>query len=247
VALSAQRLVVVKSGAFWPGKRVHVDCVDYPPAVQPLPWQSAVAALAQWLESKGGKKPALHIVLSGRFVRWQLLPWRPELTQPDELAAYAALRFRETFGPVAGDWQVVLSPQPPGKAVLACAVDTALMAALRTTCESAGARLAAVTPDFATAFDRWRHVLDKKAAWFGLVEPDGVTLGLLRDGHWLGLRTQRVNAHWREVLPGLMTQIGIAAGVAETALPLYLVGEGAPPAPVAGLAVTWLQPKVQGQ
>jgi len=247
VALSSQRLVVAQSGAFWSDKPGACDCVDDLPDAPSQPWQPAVAALVQWLGTKRGRKPALQVVLSGRFVRWQLLPWRAELTRPDELAAYAALRFRETFGAVAGDWQLMLSPRPPGKAVLACAVDVALMQALRTTCESVGAKLAAVTPYFAAAFDHWRGELGNKAAWFGLIESDCVSLGLLRDGDWMGLRTQRISGHWCDVLPGLMAQIGIAAGLAETALPLYLVGEGEPPTPAVGLTFTWLQPKVPAQ
>jgi len=250
VALSAHQLAVAKPAALWPGKFVNFDTVEFAGgASSPLspPWQPAVAALAQWLATKAGKKPALRVVLSGRFVRWQLLSWRSEISRPEELAAYAALRFRETFGPVADEWQVMFSPQPPGKAVLACAVDSALLEALRTTCKDAGASLTTVSPYFAGAFDHWRHVVGNKTAWFGLIEPDCVSLGLLRDGDWLGLRTQRVNAHWRDALPGMMAQIGISSGVADATLPLYLVGEGVPPTASAGPAFTWLQPKALAQ
>ena len=245
VALSAERLIVAKSAGLWPGKLAVCDSINCAPQDQAEPWRAAVSALAQWLAKKGGSKPTLHIVLSGRFVRWQLLPWRPEVTRPKELATYASLRFRETFGKTADDWQVLHSPQPPGKAVPACAVDAALMEALRTTCETAGARLAAVTPYFSCAFDRWCNVLDKKAAWFGLIESDCVSLGLLRDGNWIGLRTQRVDEDWCDVVPGMMAQIGIAAGLAETSPPLYLVGDGEPPPPALGLSFAWLQPKAQ--
>ena len=245
VALSAQRLIVAKAAGLWPGKLAVCDSINCAPGLQAEPWRPAVTALAQWLAEKGGRKPTLRIVLSGRLVRWQLLPWRPEVTQPKELATYALLRFRETFGKAADDWQVLHSLQPPGKAVPACAVDAALMEALRTTCEAAGARLATVTPYFSCAFDRWRDVLDKKAAWFGLIETDCVSLGLLREDNWTGLRSQRVDEDWRDVLPGMMAQIGIAAGLAEASPPLYLAGDSELPAPAVGLPFTWLQPKAQ--
>lgn len=245
VGLAVQRVVVARPAGLWPGRPPACDAIDCAPGPQSEPWRPAVDALARWLAEKGGPRPTLHVVLTGRFVRWQLLPWRPELTRPHELAAYAALRFRDTFGKAADDWQVLHSPQPPGRAVPACAVDAALMAALRGTCESAGARLAAVTPYFAAAFDRWRGVLSKKSVWFGLVEPDCVSLGLLRDGTWIGLRTQRADADWRAVLPGMMAQTGIAAGLAEVSTPLYLAGEGEPPRSDAGLPFAWLQPRAQ--
>lgn len=243
VALSAERLAVAKAAAFWPGKFGEFDAVELDSGTQSTSWQPAVAALAAWLASNVGRKPALHIVLSGRFVRWQLLPWRPEISRPDELATYAALRFRETFGQVVDSWEIMLSPQPPGKATLACAIDAALLDALRTTCRGSGAQLAAVSPYFAVAFDRWQHVLGKKTAWFGLVESDCVTLALLRDGDWVGLRTQRVDANGCAALPAMMAQIGICADVAVAALPLYLVGDAGNPVAIDGLAVTWLEPK----
>ncbi len=185
----------------------------------------------------------MRVVLSGRFVRWHCLPWQPDIAQPDEQLAYASLRFRETFGGVAEDWQLALSPQPPGQSVVACAVDGALIEALNTTCKNSGARLDRVSPYFACAYDHWRHVMGRKESWFGLIESECVSLGLLRNGHWMGLRTQRVNAHWHDVVRGLMAQIGISAGISDPALPLYLVGDGEPPAPTDGLDFTWLQPK----
>jgi hypothetical protein len=246
--LSAQRLLLAKPAGVWPGRPAACHRIGCAPGVEGgEPWRPAVTALAQWLAENGGRKPALHIVLSGRFVRWQLLPWRAELSHPKELAAYASLRFRETFGKPAEDWQVLHSPQPPGMTVPACAVDAALLAALRSTCDTAGAGLVAVTPYFAAAFDRWRRVLGKKTLWFGLIEADCVSLGLLRNGHWLGLRSQRADADWREALPGMMAQLGVSAGLSEASPPLYLAGSGEPPAPVAGLAFTWLQPKAQAQ
>jgi len=224
----------------------NIHCEPDAAGLQGEPWQQAVTALAQWLSEKGGKKPTLHVALAGRFVRWQLLPWQAEVTRPKELGAYAALRFHETFGKTACDWQVMHSPQPPGQTVPACAVDAALIAALRSTCDVAGARLATVVPHYACAFDRWRHALNKPSAWFGLIEPDCVSLGLLQGGRWLGLRSQRVDAHWREALPGMMAQMGIAVGLTEAAVPLYLTGNGDAPQPVPALDFTWLASQAHG-
>lgn len=240
VDLSAQRLTLARSA-----KSVAVETISLASGAAgevDAPWQAAVAALAQWLATTKQKKPTLHVVLSGRFVRWQLLPWQAELGHPDELAAYAALRFREAYGKVADDWQVLHAPQPPGETVPACAVDSELVVALRATCEKAGATLAVVTPSFAAAFDRWHSTLNKKAVWFGLIESDGVSLGLLRGGHWIALRSQRVEQNWRDALPGMMAQMGIAGGVTDAHVPLYLAGGTGVDMPVADAAFTWLPP-----
>ncbi|MDO9165315.1 MAG: hypothetical protein Q7U13_04340 [Rhodoferax sp.] len=245
VGLTAQGLIHAKTAGLWWSQVVACERIDSMAVADEEPWRPAVTALARLLAAQRPGKTKLHIVLSGRFVRWQLLPWRPELTQARELSAYASLRFRETFGKAAQDWQVLHAPQAPGKAVPACAVDTALMEALRSTCETGGASLAAVTPYFASAFDRWRGNLNGKTAWFGLIEPDCLSLGLLHDGNWMGLHTQRLDGDWRHVLPGMMAQIGISAGLTETAPPLYLAGSGEAPLPDPVLAFAWLRPKAQ--
>lgn len=253
VGFSAQRLVLAETDGMWPGKTSGYDSIYCAEETYPEPWRPAVAALARLFSERGEGKPALRIVLSGRFSRWQLLPWCAAVTRPDEQAAYAALRFRETFGKVAESWQIAHAPQPPGMTVPACAIDTALLQALHSTCADAGAQLVAVTPYFASAFDRWRTALKGskgKMAWFGLIEPDGLSLGLLREGNWIGLRTQRCDGEgdaWRDMLPGMMAQISIPAGFDEAAVPLYLAGSSEPPAPAEDMPFTWLQPKASAE
>lgn len=243
VGLGAQRLSFCQSASWWPSKDTACGSTSWAPATQGESWQPALVALAQLLATPQGAQASVHVVLSGSFVRWQLLPWRPELSQASELATYAALRFRDVFGRAADDWQVFHSAQPPGKTVPACAVDAALMTALHNTCEAAGARLASVTPYFASAFDHWRKALGERTAWFGLIESDCLSLALLQGGDWLGLRAQRHDEDWRDLLPGVMAEMGIVANLSDARVPLFLVGEGTPPAPPPGLSFTWLHPK----
>lgn len=241
VGLSAQRLVLADAGG-WMRKAGAGERIDCAPLSGSAPWQPAVSALAQKLAGRKGRRPALHVVLSGRFARWQLLPWRAGLTRPQELAAYAQLRFRETYGKAAEGWRVQAAPQPPGRCVPACAVDAALVEALQAAAGAAHARLVSVTPYYAAAFDRWRGRLKGGPAWFGVAEDDCLTLGLVRGDDWLGLRAQRLDGDWREALPGLMAQIGIAAGVDAAALPLHLAGECEAPAPEGAPPFSWFAP-----
>ena len=251
IGLSTQRLVFAETQKMWPSKVSTCDSISYAEVAGAEPWRPAVAALARLLLEKrkesSRQTPTLRIVLSGRFVRWQLLPWHPELTQPKERAAYAKLSFRETFGNVVEDWQIQLPPQPPDQTMPACAIDAALLAALHSTCKDAGAHLVAVTPYFASAFDHWRNTLKGKAAWFGLVETDCFSLGLLHGGSWVGLRTQRLDEDWRDVLPGMMAQIGIPNSLEDITPPVYLAGDVEPPAPADAVSFAWLQPAMQAK
>lgn len=251
IGLSTQRLVYAETQKMWPGKVAACDSISYSEVADTELWRPAVAALARLLaeqhKANPRQTPSLRIVLSGRFVRWQLLPWHPELTQSKERAAYARLSFRETFGNVVEDWQIQLPPQPPDQTLPACAIDAALLAALHSICKDAGAHLVTVTPYFSSAFDRWRNTLKGKAAWFGLVEADYLSLGLLHGGSWVGLRTQRLDEDWRDVLPGVMAQIGIPNSLEDTMPRLYLAGDGEPPAAIGAVPFAWLQPAVQAK
>ncbi len=212
------------------------------PTPQTAPWRAAVDALAQWLAEQ--KKPRLQVqvLLAGRFARWQLLPWRAELGSAEELAAYAALCFRQTYGRVAQDWQVLPAALLPGSTAPAAAVDSALMAALEQACGSCGAQLQTVTPYFSAAFDAWRARLKGPALWFGTLEADMLSLGLLQGGQWQALQTQRVAGDWQAPLAALMAHMASACTVPDGA-PLYLAGDLEAPFVMSGPPFTWLAPQ----
>jgi hypothetical protein len=203
--------------------------------------------LRDWLSQQANKRLQLRVVLSGRFVRWQLLPWRSELSGRSETQAYAGVRFRETFGKLTEAWNILPVSMPPGKTAPACAVDQALIMALEAVCAEHGARLQLLTPYFSSAFDTWRGQLPDKAAWFGTVEADTCTLGLLQGGNWTALQTQRVFGDWREVVPAMMAQIGLASGLEVSNAHLYLAGTLAPQVARPDFSFSWLRPKNTAQ
>ncbi|HMW16168.1 MAG TPA: hypothetical protein PKC34_11560 [Pseudomonadales bacterium] len=252
VALSMQQLLLVEYAGPWLRRPTRVEQIQLDHAASPPsePWRAAVDALTQRLAEQQSRGIALHVVLGGRLARWQLLPWRAGLTRPQEWAAYAAMAFRDTFGAVTAQWQVQPALQPPQQDAPACAVDVALLGALHTACAESQTRLVAVRPYFSTAFDHWRSALKGEVVWFGVLEVDCLALGLLREGHWLGLRNQRLDGDWRRLLPGMMAQIGIQAGLDAAdgaAAPLYLTGAGEAPAADARHPFVWLQPRSQTQ
>jgi len=247
VGLSPTAIVLARSAGRWRPRPVaweKIDCGTGTSTGSEAPWEASLAALARTLGSEARGARRLQVVLAGRLVRWQLLSWRPELKGPRELATYAALRFRETYGRCAEAWQVSCSPQPPGQAIPACAVDAGLVAGLGRISQAAGLRLGRVTPYFAAAFDNWRGQLGRQAAWFGLVESDCLSLGLLRDGAWLGLRTERLGRHWADALTATRAQLAIATGLDASAdVPLYLAGSRSAAAPAEDLPHAWLCPR----
>lgn len=239
--MTLHRVIVVQKKKSWPGSASSYKHLDCQPIAEAPPWRSAVNALTEWLASQH-PKPALHIVLSNRFTRWQLLDGKTGLSHPDEVAAYAALRFKETYGSLAEDWNFMHSPQPPGESIPVCATDSALLEALHQMCKDAGAKLVCVTPYFSAAFDHWNPSIKGSLRWFGVVEPDCISLALLSNKGFVSLRSQRLDAPLQDALPGLLTQMGVACGISAGTLPIYLVGDNPPSSPAVptGTPVQWL-------
>lgn len=249
VGLLEDRLVIARAAPLWQRRATEVETVAFEPqaSAQAPAWEPAVAALTAWLAQQPQKRVRLHIVLSARFVRWQLLAWPPQIGRPDEWAAYATLRFRETYGVAVDGWRLAYPDPVPGQAVPASAIDTALIDALQAMGAASGAQIVCLTPYVSAAFDRWRGRLGRGTAWFGVVEPGHISLCLLHRGGWHGLRSVRHTgssaAGWLAALPPLQAQMGVASGLAfEQEPPLFLAGcTGAPPSR-ADRDVTWLSP-----
>lgn len=178
--------------------------------------------------------PRLDIVLSEHFTRWRLQPWQAEVAAPAEQEAMARHDFREVYGEAARHWQVCCAEQPPGVAIPACAIDGALLLAVRQLAARHGCRLGSLRPLLAVAAERWRRKLPRGIAWFAVLEAGRLNLGLLRDGRWRALHGEPLTAtaDSGELLAGLITRGAIAAGIAPGEGRLLLCGEGADTCPV---------------
>lgn len=244
--MTLHSVIVVQKQTRWPNGASNFKHLDCPPIAGAPPWRSAVNALTEWLASQN-PKPLLHIVLSTRFTRWQVLDGKTELIHPEEVAAYAALRFKETYGKLAENWNLRHSPQPPGDSIPVCAVDAGLLEALHQMCKDTGARLVCVIPYFSAAFDHWNPSIKGSLRWFGVVEPDCISLALLSNKGFVSLRSQRLDTPLQDALPGLLTQMGVACGISAGTLPIYLVGDNTTSshAMPTGTPVQWLNERKQ--
>lgn len=198
-------------------------------------WAGGVAALERWLQDHPHKGAQMQVHLSAQLVRWLCLPWPLGLVQPDALQAYAQARLRATFGAAAEQWQLVTAPPQPGQAVVACAMDQALIEALQALAHTHGLKLDHVGPYFAAAHDHWHPQLQRGTVWFAGLEPSAMTVGLLHKGQWLGLRSVRLagqsSEDWPTVLGALQRQMRIGCdlgadgeGDTEGAWPVYVSG-----------------------
>jgi hypothetical protein len=181
--------------------------------------------------------PKLNIVLSEHFARWQLLPWQAEIESTAEKEAWARHSFREVYGEVSRHWQVRCAAQPPGAATPACAIDGKLLTALNQLAANHGCRLDSLRPLLVAAAERWQRKIPRGIAWFAVLEPGRLNLGLLHDRRWRALHAEPLansgeHGEHGEQLAGLVARGAIAAGIAPGEGRLLLCGEGADTCPV---------------
>lgn len=242
----SERHVALSSSALWqpsPAGATHSSLA----ANKPLSWSGALETAADALQAAPTSRASLQVVLSGQFVRWQHIPWMAALSHPDELAVYAQAQFAKVYGPRAQDWHIEIAVQQPAQSTLACAIDRSLLLALERTAQASQLRLSRVAPYFASAHDHWRSRIDDVSYWFGVVEPGNFTLGLVQEGQWRTVRSQRFTDNLWEALQASVVQTGLACGVDPQAHRVLLAGYIQLAEARQDFPVTWLQPAVRPQ
>lgn len=184
-----QRRIVLKS------------VVDCPPADgSKASWDAAIQALEAALPELSGRRVSAKLILSDHFMRYILVPWSEALSDAAEEEAYARHCFRQQFGTDAELWELRLSAEQPDQPQLASAVDTRLLAALRSVFERNGIALDSIQPRLMAAYNNCHDTLQDCSAWFALYEPGSLCLALLQHGRWSSVRTMRIGSNWYETL-----------------------------------------------
>lgn len=185
LGISATALALVRPGRFGAAAEVLVEraCdIDHAAAVQ----DALDAVLAQ---AAGAR---LVVVLADELVRtWQVIP--PQgASRMGDLEAAAALRFQLLFGASPADWKVAAAWRAD-RSFLASALPRSLWNMLETAAARHGVTIVEAAPQFAAAWNRWRHAR-QAGAWFGVLHGSLLTLGLTDDKGLAGLQSLAVPA-----------------------------------------------------
>lgn len=167
-------------------------------------WTAAGEALRAALVAEGPRRLRLEILLSDRFVHYQVLPWRGGIATRAEWRAYARHAFETVHGEMARHWDMRIDVVPPGRESLACAIETALIDTLRGIAQQNHARIVSIRPNFIANFGQRRGGLRGAQFWFAVVQPRHVCLGAFRQGYWVGMRNEPAAEGWRAALPGML-------------------------------------------
>jgi hypothetical protein len=166
-------------------------------------WKAALAHAVALIAALGVARASVSVVLSNRFARYLLLPASPALRKQADWQAFAQQRLADLHGPEAAACTVLLSTG--GRAArVACAVDAALIEAVRASLGAAGHRLVCLRPRFAAWFDGNRRGAGHTGAWFVDHDAGQLTLGLAVAGEWRSLRQRRAGRNWPAQLDGML-------------------------------------------
>jgi hypothetical protein len=200
IGLGPDRLIV--SGA---------KAIDVPPGSGG--WDAAVKSLDEALASARGGEAS--VVVADQFARYVLLPWNETLKTEEQWLALARHRFSGLHGARAAEWDVRVTATGPKGPRLACAVDLALIAALKGAFLARQIALISVQPFLVAAYNRIRRMVGNGSCWVVVEEQGRITLVLIRNGAWLAIRGRRCDERWRIVLPEILEREAAFLGLSE--------------------------------
>jgi hypothetical protein len=147
------------------------------PPAEPQPWHGAL----EDFRNKVGALPGridVTVVVSNHFVRYAVLTGEDSAATAEEELALARFHFTKIHGERAKGWDVRVSEG------LACAIDAALLEALKSCFAKTGARLVSVQPALMAAYNRSRSRIPREGAWLVLAERGRTCLARLAARGW---------------------------------------------------------------
>lgn len=145
---------------------------------------SVIAALLSEATQWQHDNVAVRIVLSNDFVRYAIVPHSESVSGGEEEMAFARFHFSRVHGEVSRGWDIRLS-RISGGMRLACAVDSALIAALHQSFpRDRRPRLVSVQPLLMAVFNQGVPSVPDAGAWLLVAEADRTCVALLSGKTW---------------------------------------------------------------
>jgi hypothetical protein len=191
------------------------------PAASGLPWQQALSVANSWLAQDKTKGQKAHVALSSELAPMQLLPWREDVTSPEQQVLLAGAQYRRVYGDIAAHWKVSVQPTGYAQPWLISAADERLLSALDS--QLPGVKVQSVQPLAVSLFNSLHKQL-AASSWLLLAEPERVTALLVRDGQWQMLQTFPMASLQNESAKNLLLREVRLAGLEEEQASFYTVG-----------------------
>lgn len=221
IYLHPDRVVLVRlSGLF--RRRVTVKQVVPVNGTREYLWSGALLVLEAILKQQEWQHARAQVILSGDLVRYRTAPWDDRLNL-EERTVLLHHRFEEVYGESMRTWQVAIADVGYGKQGLACAFDSRLIEDLRETFARSTLKLISVQPLLMAAFNRWRRQISSQGAWFVFAESSRLTIALIQNGEWQGIRSKTCEPGCESTLELLLEREALHHGIEVATMPIYFI------------------------
>ncbi|MFZ3017859.1 MAG: hypothetical protein WA056_05325 [Gallionella sp.] len=180
IAISPERISLLRLGRGLKPKLLakHDEVIDAS-GRQPA-WRAVVERLDAILTQPEWQNAEVDIVLSNRLVCYAAIPFDARLKDYSAQEAFARYSLTQTYGPVAGQWELRIQRGNAGKPWLVGATDKALLAQLRQTCANYRLKLRSVTPHLMAVFNLHSRAIKTEPVWLVIHEAGYSFFALLR-------------------------------------------------------------------
>lgn len=170
-------------------------------------WEPALAALGRLATDLAAPRIPATVVVSSRFVRYAIVPWRDNVISAQEQQEFARHCMRGIYGDVATGWEIRLSSGGFRRNALACAADATMLAEIEKTLAEKDIPVVSIQPNFMTACNRFRRELRREGdACVVVLEPGRVALGIFDRTGWRTLIARRVGKLRTEEVVSVVAQ-----------------------------------------
>lgn len=152
-----------------PPLRGHAESavLAVPAATDASRLDAMLSAFEQTLDERApARGTRVTCIVTGDAARYRIVPWSNELVSRAQRQVLAEHCFREAYGELARGWIVQLHPARHGAAVLACALEVALLDRLDALVQARQLRLVSVQPSLMHAFNQTPGRREPGPYWF---------------------------------------------------------------------------------
>lgn len=161
-----------------------------PRTVAPGDWRPCLDQLISQLKSLKAGNATVKLVLANEFLQYLLIPRAGLRNQDIHNQLILKHYFSTAFGKndIAWDFAADQGTSSASPWVLATAIESSLISAIRTEIPGAGFNLSSVQPAFAVGVNRWRKHLQSGLQWLVMVDFDSACISIFRDGHCIHIK-----------------------------------------------------------
>ncbi|MBB5020421.1 hypothetical protein HNQ59_003740 [Chitinivorax tropicus] len=194
--------------------------------------------LVEWHDRFGTGTQSLDVMVSAAWVKFAVLPWQGAQLSEDETRSYAYAMLSLRHGDIANSWSLTLSPAMSGRTRVVSAVDSRLMKSLERFGEDCGIRDINLMPMTVAIFNKLQAKIPDDSL-FVVIEPDNLSIILLRKGEWAHVHNRPLPANWHVLLPKWVQDFQALKGARN--LPVFVAGPTHTRPNFENFPVTWLR------